>query len=271
MLQSEAGRFAEVSPQSIGRIEEGRATRTTGLQVNALCDGYGATDAERRVLLGLVNEARQAREGKVSWWRAYSDQITYNFDHYLALEEAASKLTTWHVTTVLGLLQTADYRRALAWAESPDVPSEEIEKRIEWATRRQALLEDPHLTVDAIMSEAVLRNQIGGRGVMEDQCRHLLRVSELPNVSLRVVTFGKPSLLGALAGSFIWLDFPPLPQSRVVPPPIVYVQEYAGDLFLERQADVQRYRAALREIDRVALSRDETRALLLEIAEEYGE
>src|SRR6266702_792409 len=55
MLQSEAGRFAEVSPQSIGRIEEGRATRTTGLQVNALCDGYGATDAERRVLLGLVN------------------------------------------------------------------------------------------------------------------------------------------------------------------------------------------------------------------------
>ncbi|MEV4238723.1 helix-turn-helix transcriptional regulator [Nocardia sp. NPDC049737] len=52
MYQAEAARLAETSPQSIGRIEEGRSTRITSFQINALCDAYGATDDERRILLG---------------------------------------------------------------------------------------------------------------------------------------------------------------------------------------------------------------------------
>jgi hypothetical protein len=74
-----------------------------------------------------------------------------------------------------------------------------------------------------------------------------------------------------MVGSFILLGFPELPQSRLTEPPIVYVEEYAGDLYLEREEEVARYRSALREIDRVALDRLETRELILAAVKEYGE
>ncbi|RDI51153.1 helix-turn-helix domain-containing protein [Nocardia mexicana] len=267
---AEAGRAAETSPQSISRTEDGMSTRVTRLQMNALCDLFGATDAERRMMIGLVDEVRKAQKNKGGWRRGYADEIHYDFDHYLGLEDAANRITAWNVTSLLGLLQTPAYRRALAWAESPSAPPEQIEKRIEWATRRQALLlEDKRLDVDVIMSEAVIRNQIGGPVVMADQLQHLLNMLELPNISLRIVGFDEPSPLGLLSGSFILLEFPPLPQSKLTEPPVVYVEEYAGDLFLEQEADVQRYRNALRDITRVALSKDQTRQLILDVAEEY--
>ena len=206
--QAAAARAAETSPQSIGRIEEGRSTRTTGLQVNALCDYYKASDNERRTLLALVSEVRAARERGGGWWRAYADELATDFDHYLALEEASNHFTAWKLTVVPGLLQTPDYRRALAWAESPDVPTEQIEMRIEVATHRQTRLEDPNFAVDILLHEAALRDQVGGPGVAADQLRHLADASELPQVSVRVVPFGAPRHLGSMVGSFILLSFP---------------------------------------------------------------
>ncbi|MFQ6397165.1 helix-turn-helix domain-containing protein [Nocardia sp. KC 131] len=271
MTQADAARAGETSPQSIGRMEEGQSTRVTNMMVNALCDAFSATDVERKTLLGLVQEVRSARERGGGWWRAYADQIATDFDHYLALEESASRLTAWKVAILPGLLQTPEYRREIAWAESPDAPADVIEKRIEWATRRQTRLENPHFTVDVILLESVLRDQVGGSTVMAGQMHHLAKVAELPNVSVRVVPFSARSILGSYVGSFSLLEFPELPQSKLVEPPIVYVEEYAGDLYLERDAEVERYRHALREINRVALDRGKSRSLILSVAKGYAE
>ncbi|WP_433197799.1 helix-turn-helix domain-containing protein [Nocardia sp. CA-107356] len=272
MTQAEAARAGETSPQSIGRIEEGQSTRVTKMMVNALCDAFDATNAERRTLLGLVSEVRAAREHGGGWWRAYADaDLPSGFDHYLALEEAASRLTAWKVTVVPGLLQTPEYRRALAWSEIPELSPEVIEGRIELAARRQTRLEDPELSVDVLLSEAAVRDRVGGPGVTADQLRHIVAASERPNVSVRVVPFSAPRHLGALVGSFILLDFAELPQSKLTEPSIVYVEEYAGDLYLEREEEVDRYRNALREIDRVALDHHMSRDLILAVAKEYGE
>lgn len=276
LQQAEAARLAETSPQSIGRIEDGQYTRITSFQINALCNACGATDAERRAVLDLLEDVRAARKSKAEggWWRAYSDQISMRFDHYLALERAADRLIAWNVTTVPGPLQTAEYRRALAWAESPDTPSSEIERRIEWAAMRKKELLDKGqrepLQINAILFEAVLRNQIGGPAVMRGELEHLLNMSERPNVSLRVVSFARTSYLGSLSGSFLFLEFPPLSQSKLVEPPVVYVEQYVGDLFLSDEPDLGKYRHALSEITRVALDDDESRALVQEIAEEYN-
>ncbi|WP_280256829.1 helix-turn-helix domain-containing protein [Nocardia wallacei] len=269
--QAEAARIIGVSAQSIGRLEDGQNTRPNDIFLNILCDSYGASDKERRTVLALAHEVRTAHKHGGGWWRGYADQFIGDFDHYLALEDAASRLTTWRVTIVPGLLQTPDYRRAIAWAESPDAPTDEIEKRIEWATRRQTRLEDPNFAVDALLSEAVLRDQAGGPAVMSDQLRHLVKLSDLPNVSIRVVPFDACSILGPYVGSFYLLEFPPLQQSKTVEPPVVYVEEYAGDLYLERSEDVDRYRRALREINRVALDQEKSRAFILAVLKEHGE
>lgn len=265
MGQSQAARIAETSHQTIGRIEEGQTTRITSLQVNALCDSYGATDEERRICLDLVKEIRASREGKVtaSWWRAYADAQDSGFNHYLALEDAATKLTLWKTTIVPGLLQTPAYRRAMGWAERPDMPSEQLERRIEWQTHRQERLKDPNLRIAALLYEAILHEQVGGPAVIAEQLGQLATLAEMPNVSVRVVPFNASSHLGAYVGSFTLLEFPVL-LSGLSAPPIVYVEGWTGDLYLEREAELQKYTRALGEIDRVALTEAESVALIKE-------
>ncbi|MGI5220060.1 helix-turn-helix domain-containing protein [Nocardia sp. CA-290969] len=58
LTQAAAARVAEVSPQSYGRMEDGRPTKVTDLALNALANTYEATDTERQLLLGLSREIR---------------------------------------------------------------------------------------------------------------------------------------------------------------------------------------------------------------------
>jgi hypothetical protein len=251
-------------------MEEGQYIRISSFQLNGLCDAYGACDSERRIVLDLATEVRVTREAGGGWWRAYADQIIENFNHYLALEDVASTVTFWKLSIVPGLLQTEAYRRAIEWAHTPNAPADEIQRRVEWAVRRQTRLEDPGFVVRAFLSEAVLRDQAGGPGLMKEQLYHLLRFFELPNVSIRVVPFDSRSILGSAVGSFVLLDFPGLSESKTTEPPIVYVEGYAGDLYLERDKEIDRYRGGLREIARVALNKEQSRDFILAVAKEYG-
>ncbi|NNH71072.1 helix-turn-helix domain-containing protein [Nocardia uniformis] len=269
--QTAAGRIIGVSPQTIGRMEDGLPTKVSDLYINALCDGYKATDGKRVVLLDLAREVRDAQRSGGGWWRAYADEMRAGFDHYLGLEEAARRLTAWKVAIVPGLLQTPGYRRAIEWTQHPNMPPEQVDKRVEVAIRRQARLEDIDFRVDVILWEAVLRDQVGGTAVMVEQLRRLADVGKLPNVSIRAIPFNASAHLGPTVGSFVLLSFPKLPATGLIEPPIVFVEEYAGDLYLEREAEVERYKDAFAEISRVALDSEETRQLVLAIAKEYGE
>ena len=201
--QSEAARIIGVSPQSIGRLEFGPSPRLNDLFLNTLCNAYGASDGERQLVLSLAHEVRASCRQGGGWWRAYADQIIEGFNHYLALEEAASEVTSWKLSIVPGLLQTEAYRRVLEWAQAPNAPTEEIEKRVELAIRRQTRLEDHNFAFNAFLSEGVLRDQAGGPSVMEEQLRHLLKLADLPNVLIRIVPFDARSILGPAVGSFV--------------------------------------------------------------------
>lgn len=271
MSQTQGGRVIGVSPQTIGRMEDGLPTKVSDLYMNALCDAYGATDELRGAILSLALEVRTTQKSGGGWWRAYADEMREGFDHYMGLEEAARRIAVWKVAIIPGLLQTPEYRRAIAWTEVPETPSEQVEKRVEMAVRRQTRLEDSNLAIDVILWESVLRDQIGGPAVMSQQLRRLAEASQTPSVSIRVVPFDASRHLGSLVGSFVLLEFPKLPATGLIEPPVVFVEEYAGDLYLERDAEVERYHAAFAEIGRVALDQDTTRQLILSIAKEYGE
>lgn len=138
---SAAARVAEISPQSYGRIEDGRQTKVTDLGLNALANAYEDTDEERRLLLDLAREIRATTTAGGGRWRAYEDAISSGFDHYLSLEEAASWETNWQTTVIPGLLQTREYRRAMDWSLNPHKPTEEIERSLDVTVRRQTLLD----------------------------------------------------------------------------------------------------------------------------------
>ncbi|WP_228566121.1 helix-turn-helix transcriptional regulator [Nocardia sp. SYP-A9097] len=271
LYQAQGGRLIGVSPQTIGRLEDGLPTKVSDLYINALCDGYGASDEKRVALLELALEVRTTQKSGGGWWRAYADEMREGFDHYMGLEEAARRISVWKTQIIPGLLQTSEYRRAIAWTEHPDKPSVEVEKRVEMAVRRQNRLEETGFGVDILLWESVLRDQIGGPAVMAAQLHKLADLGEQPHVSIRVVPFDASGHLGSVVGSFVLLEFPKLPATGLIEPPVVFLEEYAGDLYLERETEVQRYRQAFTEIARVALDRDMTRQLVLSIAKEFGE
>ncbi|APA98755.1 helix-turn-helix domain-containing protein [Nocardia seriolae] len=268
MSRSAAARYLGTSIQTMSRLEDGLKAKVTHFWINGLADIYNCSDEERLLLLNLVTEMSSAHK---NWWRAYEDEMKPRFDYYLGLEEAASRVSSWRLADLPGLLQTPAYRRAIEWTEHPEMPSEQVERRVEMAMRRKSRLEDDGFEVDIVVSEGAMRAQVGGPAVLAEQLRYLADVGERPNVSIRHVPFDAPTHLGSLIESFVLLEFPKLPATGMVESPVVYIEGFVGDLYLERETEVQRFRNAFAEISRVALDPDITRQRMLSRAKECGE
>ncbi|WP_433728559.1 helix-turn-helix domain-containing protein [Nocardia sp. CA-129566] len=263
IAKTDAEKALGVSANTIWRIESGQSTRLSRPQVRELCDLYNAEPDIRDVLFELVGEL-----GKPGWWHAYGGAYERRFDMYLALEEAADRLTTFQLTLLPGLVQTRDYRRAVMWAAYPQMSQYEVERRVELAARRQLRLQDPRLTMEVLLSESALLHHVGGRAVMADQLRHLARLSEQVNVSVRVVPL-TVCHIGLQTGPFVLLEFPKHKRDGWSEPPVVYVESYMGARYMETDEEIGQYRIGSDEIRRVALDAEASRRLFLERTEEF--
>ncbi|MGV9676960.1 helix-turn-helix domain-containing protein [Nocardia sp. NPDC003482] len=271
ITQNQAARMVGISPQTMARWEEGISPRSANdLFVNALCDRYGVPDEKRRIILDLAKEVRAIAKHGGGWWRADSDRSSSEFDPHAILEDSATRVTSWRIILLPKIVQVPGYCRAVAWTESPNLPSDHIERRVEESLKQQQRLDDPGFTARIFLSEAAIREEWGGPAVMDEQRRYLAEVGRRPNISIRVVPFNSRRHIGALVGSFSLMEFPILPRTRFTEPPIVYIEEYVGDLYLERSEEVSRYKEAIAELQRVALDEEESRRRILAISEEYG-
>lgn len=260
-----ARRAIGVSKQTFWRMETGQPTRINPLFITHLAQMYGLDDKTTDVLLGLTEES----QGK-GWWHAYGDTIPKHFDLYVGLEDAAKRFSAYQATLLPGLLQTAEYRRAVIWTEYPAMPTSEVERRIEIHTRRLERLQSRTnpLEVNVLLDESVLRRVAGSPEIMAVQLTHLVDVGRSPNISVRVVPLAAGLHKGTSTGSFILLEFPRHPTAKLTEPPVVYIQGITGSLYLEKADEVDQYRDAYAGIQGVALDEAESRRLILEIAEE---
>ncbi|MFF0489775.1 helix-turn-helix domain-containing protein [Nocardia sp. NPDC004068] len=247
--QAAAARVLGISPQTMGRLEEGLSARSASdLYMNTLCNLYHATDDERRLILALACETRVTAQRGGGWWQSHLDRVISDFDRYTMLEQQAIRVTTWAVILLPVLVRTPDYCRAVAWTDTPNAPTDQIEERVQRQLKRQARLDDPAFTTEIFVSEAALREEWGGPAVMADQREHLTELAHRPNVSIRIVPFTTRNHIGALLGSFSLLEFPKMPKSKMTQPPIVHIEEHVGDLYLERAHEIARYKSAITEL-----------------------
>jgi uncharacterized protein DUF5753 len=113
----------------------------------------------------------------------------------------------------------------------------------------------------AIVDEAALRRQAGGIEVMRAQLRHLVEAVTAPHVTLQVIPFSKGAHAG-MPGAFVLMDFKdPLDTD------LIYIDNMAGDLFLESPADVSRYTMIFDNLRAIAFSPDDSTAMVAELAE----
>jgi len=169
----------------------------------------GAED--RRQLLELRETAK-----KNGWWNSYSALFTGEIQRLYGLEQGARGIREYETLLIPGLLQTADYTRAIMSSDAA-IRQVEIEQRIEARHHRQERLRDEsplHLRI--IMSEAALRQQVGGTTVLRGQLEHLLTMIEdrSDNVEIRVIPFTATACNLFGAGTLLLLDFhsPRLPR-----------------------------------------------------------
>ena len=92
----------------------------------------------------------------------------------------------------------------------------------------------------------------------------------LPNVSIRVVPFSAGLHRGMLSGPFAILRFPVNGDGQESEPPVVYVTDLGGALYLERPSEIHRYQDVYAAIAAVARDEPASRALIRRAAEEHS-
>ncbi|QGN48629.1 helix-turn-helix domain-containing protein [Micromonospora sp. WMMC415] len=257
-----AAEALEYSRQKIWRIECGMGPVRV-LDVKAMCDLYGVSPEMTEAMRGLAAETKSK-----GWWHAYGDAVPSWFELYVGLESAAAYLRRYDESLIPGILQTKEYAHAL-YRLGGRLSDEERERAVQVRLQRQALLvrrlpAAPRL--EAVLSEAVLRRGVGGSAVMGAQLDQLVKLSDLPNVSVRVLPLAAGPQPGAVAGSFVILDFPPTKNGRAAPEPsVVYSESLTGALYLDKPDELAAYERVWRGLDVLTLGEAESKDMIKRI------
>jgi transcriptional regulator with XRE-family HTH domain len=228
------------SPPKISRIETG--TRSPTLRdVRDLCRLYRVSDAEQARLMTIAREAKQQ-----GWWAKFDDLV---IESLIGLEIEAKRISSHEAAIVPWAFQTDHYARAVIKGILPRIDDRILDERVTARMTRQELLrspEPPYLW--SLIDESALRRVVGGVSVMREQLSKILAVAATPNVTMQIVPFEAGAQPG-LDNTFTLLEFDSSVQS-----PMVFIENLAGNLYLERDAEIQRYREVLEHLRAYALS-----------------
>jgi transcriptional regulator with XRE-family HTH domain len=244
------------SATKVSRLETG-ARRPSLRDVRDLCGLYGVDPSTVEEFMALAREAREQE-----WWTQYED---LKLDPFLGLEQAASAITSFTMYYIPALLQTEDYTKEIIATIAPRMDPKIMQQRVEVRMRRQVRLEEPDRPRYRIfLDEAVLYRAIGGSAVMAAQLDKVLAEERQNRVTFQVIPFD----LGAHAaqdGNFVFFEFEGNPGSS----PVVFIEALTGNHYLEKRADVNRYREAIEYLRDAALSPRDSISRMTEIKEIY--
>jgi transcriptional regulator with XRE-family HTH domain len=200
-------------------------------------------------LFGRLAVLARRADGPVPTW----------FEDWLRAEGEAHALRIWQPLIIPGLLQTAEYARALFLAAGAD--DAKADEMVEVRLERQSVLDRsdaPHVVT--ILDESVLHRLIGSPVIMSDQLSHLANMAERTNVQVQIV----PSARGAnagLSGGFALASCDGAPD--------VLNMEAVEGVTEERRPLVRHATLVFDLVRGDALPREESRTLIMEAAEQW--
>jgi transcriptional regulator with XRE-family HTH domain len=244
------------SATKISRLETG-ARRPSLRDVRDLCRLYELDEQTTAELMGLAQAAREP-----GWWREYDD---LDLDPFIGLEQNASSITCFSVYYMPGLLQTADYTRAIIRAIAPKMDPDIHRQRVEARMRRQELLdEDDPPRYHVLLDEAVLHRRVGGPEIMAAQLDKALDAQRRGKATIQVIPFNIGAYAG-VDGYFVLLEF----DEDSGLSPVVFLEGLTGHKYLERDADIARYHETIKYLRNLALSPRDSMRRITEIRDSY--
>jgi len=251
----EAGEYAGLRGGTISKIENGKQTIRPA-NVRLLCQFYGVSLERTAELMARAEEAN-----KPSRLDSYTDLMPNWFARYVGLEEDASEIAEYESEVVPGLLQTADYIRALRKAVNPDVTEADLQWSVDFRQARQERLYGPNPPrLRFVINEAALHRWIDGQQVRRAQLTHLAQVALRPHIELQVLPF-EAGAHPAMTAPFLMLRFADAEDLD-----LIYLEHDLGGTYLEKEHQVARYTAIFNQLTKLALTVDETAGLLAKVA-----
>lgn len=251
-IGEEVARHLEWSTSKISRLERGQSGVKRG-DLRRLLDLYHVDPQRREELLALAEESQPS--GRI---KAISARLPEVHAEFLNVEAEAESIWDWEPQVVPGLMQIEDYARAvmLGWTSMFRLPLGEIDRRVEAQRLRQQVLErDPPLILSFVIDESVLRRRITDPPVMRRQLQHLIEVSRMSSVSVRILPLEGSHQV--LTGAFTYMRFPRI--HEVPLPDIATFEHLAGTAYIDSEEDVNKYYIAYQSLEESSLPPEASR------------
>ncbi|MEU6250025.1 helix-turn-helix transcriptional regulator [Glycomyces sp. NPDC047010] len=226
------------SPRTLGRLENGHATKLTYPVIGTLCDLYEMPAEEKFELQRLWRLGPETTN-----WTQPRGRAIFGFDAFNELQSQASVVTKYETTFVPGPLQSESTMRLL-FSRNPELDAAAVDEEVRIRTQNQRLFwsgDGPQFHY--LMSEAVLR-----MGCDAEQIARLNEADSLDHATVRYLPFsaGPPSLMHL---PFTLLAFPAKHDADVV-----FVEAQDAYLYFEEAESVQHYKTRLVATDEMARS-----------------
>lgn len=237
------------SQAKISRMEAA-VNRPTVRDVGDLLELY---QAPREVCDELLQLAAVAATRETTWWNDYAGTLSIRTRQRTALEADATKIRHFSPHAVPGLLQTAEYARAVFQVSGVELTRDNIDLSVAFRAIRREFVMQNSPDYQVVVTEGALRWRPGSADVQRNQLRSLLDESQMGSrVMVRVAT-GYP-----------WDGVYPQPDLTIYEfgdpgvPAIGYVETPTGYMEIERATELQYYQDHFRILEESALDARES-------------
>ncbi|MEU6377574.1 helix-turn-helix transcriptional regulator [Streptomyces sp. NPDC046909] len=252
----EAAALLGVSSAQITQIEFAQ-TGVSEKRLRSLAANYACTDEE--LISALVRMATDRTRG---WWEEYRRLLPTSFLDLSELEHNATFRWDVDLLHVSGLLQTADYARALFATRIPELPEAELDLRVQHRMQRRVIIEgDAPIPYEAVIHEAALRIGVGGRATSQAQLARILELSEADHITVRVIPFTLERF-DDTGGAMIYAG-------GAIPKLDTVVRDGPhGTAFIDAEAQLGVFRTLFRRVEAASLDPERSRELIHKLTKE---
>ncbi len=251
---TEAGRRAGFSQAKVSRMEAGRLVPSPE-DADHYARALGASAAVRHQLVAMARDLHEQHRAAAPARVAVSRSAAAHEQRVRRNEARSTHISVFHPIVIPGLLQTAEYIRAIF--ASGTLSAAAAQARVAERLLRAHILEEPGRQFTFVLTAGALGWRVGGTEVMARQVEHIAEVSRRPHVRVGVIPWGVEATVFPPCGFDLYDEH------------TVVVGVIGGSAYYNDPADVARYVAMLSALERLAFFGDEARAELRRIADKY--
>ncbi|MCT7352077.1 helix-turn-helix transcriptional regulator [Streptomyces sp. 15-116A] len=252
----EAAALLGTDSAQMSQIEAGVAG-VSQTRVRQLAAHYSCTDEQ--LIEALVDMATDRTRG---WWEKYRGLLPTPFLDLAELEHHGAYRMDVEFLHVPGLFQTEDYARAVFSYRVPQLPTEDLDLRVQHRMERRRIIEGPRpVPFTAVIHEAALRIRVADRTASRAQLGRILQLSEADHITVRVIPFDLDGFAGA-TNAMMYVG-------GVVPRLDTVVRDAPqGSCFIDSEAQLTSYRTLFHMVESVSLDPDRSRDFIHRLTKE---